>query len=127
MSFLSAIGHDFKAVFNWLASPKGQTLIATGGAMAVAIEPQLAGIVSLSEAWIQKIITTETLAAAAGAQQGSGTQKAAAVINALQPEISKYFPAATTEQIVKANDAIVAFLNAFDVPPAPVGSAPKQA
>lgn len=118
MSFLATVAKDAKAVFNWLASPRGQAVIATGGAVAVAVDPALAGIVGLVESWITKVITTETIAAAAGVQNGTGTQKAAAVIAALQPEIAKYFPNATAVQIQNANAAVVAFLNAFDVPTA---------
>jgi hypothetical protein len=119
MSFLSSVGHGFKAVFDWLASPKGQAVLVTGGAVISTIDPALAGIVGLAESWIQKVITTETIAAAAGAQQGSGTQKAAAVISAMQPEIAKYFPTATATQIEQANASIVAFLNAFSVEETP--------
>jgi hypothetical protein len=116
MSFLSSVGKGFKAVFDWLASPKGQAVLVTGGDVVATIDPALAGIVGLAESWIQKVITTETIAAAAGSQQGSGAQKAAAVISAIQPEVSKYFPTATADQIEKANAAIVAFLNAFETP-----------
>lgn len=119
MSFLSSFGHGFKAVFDWLASPKGRAVLATGGAVLSTIDPALAGIVGLAESWIQKAVTTEALAVVAGVQQGTGAQKAAAVINAMQPEISNYFPHATAEQITKANDAIVAFLNAFSVEETP--------
>lgn len=118
MSFLSTIGKDFKAVFSWLGSPKGQAVIQTGGAVAEALGAPVA-IVNLAESWIEKVITTETIAAAAGAQTGSGTQKAAAVMTAMQPQIAQYFPTATATQIASANTAIVAFLNAFDSPATP--------
>jgi len=116
MSFLSSIGKDVKAVFNWLASPKGQTIIAEGENVIKVIDPALAGIVNLADSWLQKVITTETLAAAAGSQTGSGVQKAAAVLTAMQPEIAVYFPGATATQMQNANKAIVDFLNAFDRP-----------
>jgi hypothetical protein len=123
MSFLSTIGKDVKSVFAWLGSPKGQAVIATGEAVATTIDPSLTGIFTLANSWIQKVIETESLAAAAGEQTGSGTQKAAAVMSAMGPEISKYFPAATATEIANANTAIVAFLNAFDSPPASTGNA----
>jgi predicted aspartyl protease len=116
MSFLSTIGKDFKAVFGWLTSAKGQAVIQTGEAVAVAIDPGLQGILTLANSWIEKVITTETIAAAASEQNGTGVQKAAAVIAAMQPEISKYFPQATAAEIGVANAAIVAFLNAFNTP-----------
>lgn len=114
MSFLSTIGKDIKAVFKWLASPQGTAVISTGAAVVTAIDPGLAGIVNLATSWIQKVITTESLAVAAGSQTGSGVDKAAAVINAMQSQIAVYFPAATAAQITNANNAIVAFLNAFE-------------
>lgn len=118
MSFLSTIGKDIKSVFNWLASPKGQNVVHAAEGAVVAIDPALAGIVGIVDSWIEKIITTETIAAAAGQQDGSGTQKAAAVLNAMQPEINKYFPGATAEQIQNANAGLVTFLNALGTPAA---------
>lgn len=118
MSFLSTIGKDFKAVFSWLGSPKGQAVIQTAGTVAVDLGAP-AAIVNLAESWIEKVITTETIAAAAGEQTGSGVQKAAAVMTAMQPQIIQYFPAATAAQMATANTAIVAFLNAFETPAKP--------
>lgn len=116
MSFLSTIGKDIKGVFSWLGSSKGQTVIQTAGAVVVAIDPALAGIVSLTESWITKVISTEALAVAAGQQSGSSATKAAAVLNAMQPEITKYFPNSTAAQLQDANTALVAFLNALGTP-----------
>jgi hypothetical protein len=117
MSFLSAIGKDIKAVFGWLGSSKGEKVIETAGGIAVAFGAP-AMLVNLAENWIHKVIATEALAVAAGQQDGSGTQKAAAVLNAMEPVVAAYFPSATQDQMKKANDAIVAFLNAFEAPPA---------
>jgi len=116
MSFLSTIGKDIKAVFNWLGSSQGKTVITTGEAVVEAIDPSLTGIITLAQSWITKVISTESLAVAAGVQTGSGTQKAAAVLTAMQPEIAQYFPAATAAEIANANTAIVAFLNSFSTP-----------
>ena len=113
MSFLSTIGKDFKAIFGWLGSPKGLAVIATVGTVVDVIDPALIGITSLAESWLTKVISTEALAVAAGQQSGTGVQKAAAVLTAMQPEIDKYFPGATGVEIQNANAAIVAFLNAF--------------
>jgi len=119
MSFLSAIAKVPKAIFGFLASSKGQALIQTGEGVAVAIDPALAGIITLANSWIGRALTVEALATAAGQQQGTGTQKAAAVMNAITPQVLQYFPNARQDQIAKANDAIVAFLNAFDAPATP--------
>lgn len=120
MSFLSTIGKDIKSVFSWLGSTKGQTVVAEAGAVIVGIEPGLAGIVTIAEQWITKAISTEALAVAAAQQDGSGTQKAAAVMSAMEPIVAQYFPSATQAQMATANTAMVAFLNAF-------GDAPKTA
>jgi hypothetical protein len=118
MSFLSTLGKDIKAVFAWIGSPAGQTVIATGEGLVTAIDPGAQGIVTLANAWMQEIIKTEALAAAAGVQNGSGTQKAAAVIASISPEVLAFaqvnkLPAPTAAQIQTASNALVAFLNAF--------------
>lgn len=114
MNFLSRIGKDFKSVFNWLGSAKGQAVITAGEGVVTAVDPSLAGIFNLANSWITKVVTTETLAVAAGQQAGSSAQKAAAVITAMAPQITQYFPTATSVEINNANTAIVAFLNAFN-------------
>lgn len=113
MSWLSAFGKDIKKVFSFIASPKVQTVIKAGEGVVEDLIPSATAIINLANSWMTKVITTESIAAAAGSQTGSGTQKAAAVLAAMQPEIAQYFPAATTVEIQNANTAIVAFLNAF--------------
>lgn len=96
MSFLSTLGKDFKAVFAYLGSSKGQATIATveGAAVAVttAINPvagaALAGIESLVNSALKQVVNAETLAAAAEQQTGTGAQKAAAAASALAPEVA---------------------------------------
>lgn len=118
MSFLSAIAKPFTSIFSFLESPKGKALISTGEAVLTTIDPALAPVIALANSWFDKVVTTEQIAAAAGAQAGTGVQKAAAVISAMQPEIAKYFPTASAVEIGNANAAIVAFLNAFTSSPA---------
>lgn len=113
MSFLSTIGKDVKAVFNWLGSPTGKDVVADAGTVAVAIDPALAGIVGLAESWITKAITLQALGTAAGETAGSDEQKAAAVMTAMGPQVIALFPTATQAQLSNANNAIVAFLDAF--------------
>lgn len=126
MSFLSTIAKDFKSVFSWIGSAKGQAIIAAGESIVTTIDPALGGIFNLANSWISKVITTESLAAAAAQQTGTGVQKAAAVMAAMGPQISQYFPNATAVEIQNANNAIVAFLQAFgttpNVPPVTLGS-----
>lgn len=124
MSFLSTVGKDFKSVFSWLGSSKGQAVVAAGEGLAEGVAtvagvgaPVQAGI-TLINSWLNKIITTETLAAAAEQQTGSGTQKAAAVLTAIGPELNQYFPGTTAAQASIINTALVTVLNTLGTPAA---------
>lgn len=119
MNFLKAIAKPFTSIFHFLASPRGKALVATGEAVVESIDPALTPIITIANSWMDKVLATEQLAVTAGTQPGSGTDKAALVMAAMAPEIAKYFPAATAAEISNANDAIVAFLQAFSVPNAP--------
>lgn len=99
MSFKSAlswVGHEAGAVFSWLASDKGQTTVATiEGAVTAgvtAVDPAagaaLAGIVSLVNVGLKQVVSAEVLSVAAAQQDGTGAQKAAAVVAALSSEVS---------------------------------------
>jgi len=117
-SVLSAIGSDVKKVFDWISSPQGQQLIATGEGVAVAVYPPAAGLVAIGNAILTEAIKVEALAAGAGAQSGSGAQKLAAVTSAVTPEILAYasqqgLNQPTAAEIQTAVSAVVAFLNAF--------------
>ena len=123
MKFLSSIAKPFVSIFKFLESPRGQAIISAGEGVAISIDPALAPLINLANSWMNKVVATEQIAAAAGAQSGTGTQKAAAVLTAMGPEIAKYFPNATSAEIGNANTAIVAFLNAFSVgEPAPAAA-----
>ena len=118
-TFLQHLGADIKDVFAWLGSSKGQGVIATGEALVEAAVPQAAGLINIANAWMTEIIKDETLAAQAGAQNGTGTQKAAMVLNTVTPQVVAFFErrklaAPTATQLQAANTALVAFLNAFD-------------
>jgi hypothetical protein len=130
MSFLSALGKDFKSVFTWLGSAKGQAVISTGEAAVEAVVPAATGIITIANNWLTEIIKTETIAAAAGQQTGSGVQKSAAVISAVTPEVLAFatankLPAPDATTMQNATNALVAFLNAFGAPStAPSAPAP---
>lgn len=132
-SFLSAVGHDFAKVFAWLGSTQGQATIAgvetTATAVATAINPAdglaVAGIEALINAALKQIISVETVATAAGQQSGTGTQKAAAVISAITPQIGPLLeslgvsnPTAAQIQAVaeSVNAGLVGVLNAIPSP-----------
>ena len=122
MNFLKAIAKPFVSIFHFLASPKGQALISTGEAIVTVIDPALAPMISLVNSWMDKVLTTEQLAVTAGQATGTGTQKAALVMQAMAPKIAKYFPAANAAEIMNANNAIVAFLQAFSTPATPAAT-----
>lgn len=129
MSFLSTIGKDFKAVFSWLGSAKGQAVVTSveglGEAEATALGEGAvvqAGI-DLINSWLNKIITTETVAAAAAQQTGSGAQKSAAVLAAIGPELNQYFPGTTAAQAQTINTALVTVLNTLGSVAAPAAAA----
>jgi hypothetical protein len=119
MTVLNFLG-DIKKVFTWLGSPTGQKTIATGEAVVEAVYPPATGLINIANGWLAEIIKTEAIATAAGAATGSGKQKAAMVISAESPQIMAYaqqhgLAIPTADQISKANDALVEFLNAFTV------------
>ena len=121
MSFLSTVGADIKKVFAWIGSPKGQTVVATAEGVVAAIDPALDGVITLANTWIKEAVTVESLSAAAGAQTGSGPQKAAAVISSITPQVLSFcaannLPIPGATQIAAANTALVAFLNALGAP-----------
>lgn len=120
MKFLNFLG-DIKKVFQWLGSAQGQKVIATGEAVAESIYPPATAVINLANTWLTEIIKTEAIGVAAGAGTGSGAQKAAMVITAESPVVLAFaqqygLSAPTAAQIAAANDALVAFLNAFAVP-----------
>lgn len=99
-TFLSKLGQDLKIgikdVFGWLGSSQGKTAIAGAEAAAVAIAaplgagPLVAGIEGLINAGINSATTIEGLAAAAGAQAGTGALKAAAVTTILGSNVGSF-------------------------------------
>jgi hypothetical protein len=121
-SVLDKIGTDVKDVFNFLGSPKGQALVSAGEGLVETVLPGTAGAINLGNAWLQEIIKTQAIATAASAGTGSSTQKAAMTITAITPQALAFaqangLPAPTATVIANANNALVAFLNAFTLAP----------
>lgn len=116
-SVLQTIGGDAKKVFAFLGSPKGQAIAQVGEGVAEAVDPALTGVFDLLNNWAVEIFKTESIAAAAGQQNGSGTQKAAAVASAIESQFVAYLQtqgivsAPTAAEIKTANDYLVGFLN----------------
>jgi hypothetical protein len=124
MSFLSAIVKIPGAIFHWLASDKGQAVVGAVETVAIGFGAP-AVVIGLINSWLNKILTIEQIAEGAGAQSGTGAQKAAAVIAAITPELLKDFPGLPAENITNINNALVIVLNNLTVPatPAPVAGA----
>jgi hypothetical protein len=130
MSFLSTIGKDFKAVFAFLGSQKGQTIVsaAEGVGEAIATAAGLGAPVqaafTLLNKWGTEIVKTEALAAAAGQQEGSGPLKAAAVLSQIGPELawaqSQGLGATSAANIALINDSLVTILKALGATAPPV-------
>lgn len=129
-SFLSAVGKDVKAVFVWLGSPQGQATVAGVETVATTattlINPAagaaLTGFEALFNAGLKEVISIETVAAAAGAQTGTGAQKSAAVVAAITPSVQAFLTsigitnatAAEIQQYATAlSNGIVGILNAL--------------
>jgi hypothetical protein len=119
-SILDAIGHVFLNIFK-VALP-----------VATAAEPFLAvafpGVSVLYNMTVSLVTAAESAAAAAGAQSGTGPQKLALVLAALQPYATQEaaglgIAPPTVAQTTAYINAVVAGLNAFaaltTVPPAP--------
>ena len=118
-SVLSVIGGDAKKVFAFLSSSKGQAVISTGEAVVEAVDPALTGLIGLFNTYLTEALKVETISAAAGAQTGSGLQKAAAVVAAVTPQVLAYaqtagLAAPTATEIQNQANAVVAFANSIN-------------
>jgi len=111
-SVLSAIGHFLEKVF----TPGN---IAAAASVVDIILPQFS---ALTNATAQAIITAESAAIAAGKQGGSGEQKSALVIAAIEKQYEAFAVAngipIIPDNVKKYVDAVVAALNSFPAPPA---------
>lgn len=117
-SVLETVGADVKNVFAWLGSPKAQQIITTGETVVEDVYPAATGLINLANTALTNIITVEGLASGAAQQNGSGTQKLAAAVEASTPAALAYaksigVPAPTAAQIQTAVNGLVAFANAF--------------
>ena len=126
-SILGTIGTDVKKVFAWVGTPQAQKIIVTaevvGEAAANAIDPGLAVLDPLIQAWTQEVFKAQAMAVAAGASTGSGVQKAAIVASTMTPQVLAFaqtagLPAPTAAEIGQANTYFVQFLNALGGTPA---------
>ena len=118
MSWLGTLGNDVKKVFGWLGSPKGQAIVGVVEGVVEAVDPAFDGVVSITNTWLQEIYKAQALATAAAAGATGGAQKAAMVLNTLTPQVIAFaeankLPVPTGNDLLIANNALVAFLNAL--------------
>ena len=123
-SILSDIGKTLKKVFT------------VGVDVAQAAEPFVdivyPGIGPLFNSVVAEAVKAESLAIAAGQQNGTGPQKLASVVSSVEGEFNAFtkannLPTMTTPQIQAAITAIVGFLNAIPAgSQAPASSVPEQ-
>lgn len=127
MSFISAlkhIGSDAAKVLGWLGSSKGQATIVAGESIAEFAFPAATGLINLANIGLTEIIKVETLGTAAStAATGNSTQKAAAAVVALAPEVLAYaeangFSKPTGDQVQQMVNLLVAFGNVLTKPAA---------
>lgn len=109
-SVLSAIGHVMAKIFN----------PGTITAAATVADILLPGFIPLINATATAIINAENAAIAAGKQDGTGPQKAALVIAAIEKNYAD-FAAANNIPVIPENvqtyvNAVVAALNSFPAP-----------
>src|SRR5579859_19929 len=121
MSFLSGLkvfGTGIEKAFAWFGSPKGQAIVATGETILEGFVPASIPIINLFNSYAAKAYNAEALFEAAGKSTGSGPDKAALVLAAIVPDVLQYAQEAgvsprTAAQIVAANNAVIAFINAM--------------
>jgi len=128
-SWLAVIGRGFKGVFAFLGSPVGKAAVGfveRGIELAV---PEATGLINIANTYLTEVIKTETLAAAAGAQEGSNVQKAAIAIFGVTPQALAFavehgLEPPTAADIQRGVDLMVEFANLFKPKalPAPAGS-----
>jgi hypothetical protein len=119
-SFLAKIGRGFKDVFTFLASPKGQAAVSIVEDGIETAVPQSTALINIANTYMTEAIKTETLAAAAGSQEGTNTQKAIVAVGAVTPQALAFAQAQgletpTAEEIQKGMDLMVEFANLWKV------------
>lgn len=116
MSFLSTVVADAKKGFAWLASAKGQAIIGVAEAGVDIAFPAAAPAMALVNTWMAEIIKVEGLATVAGAQSGTGAQKASLALSTMTPQVLNWAAAngyaiPASANISAINTAIVNVLN----------------
>jgi hypothetical protein len=140
-SFLSGVVHDAGKVFSFLGSTQGQsTITAVEGAatgVAATVNPNtgndLQNVSALVNQGLREVVSVESIAAQAGKQSGTGTEKAAAVTAALTPNITALLKSLgvaqpTADQVQKVGQAVstglVGILNELPHSTAPTTGTP---
>ncbi len=120
MSVKSILGDIVKTpltVLKWLASPTGQAVEGIVETDVEAIFPLATGVINIFNKYATEAIKVEALGASAGPGTVS-TQKAAAVVNSVGPEVIAFAQAnglatPTAAELLTLNNLAVEFLNVF--------------
>lgn len=106
-------------VLKFLASPKGQLLETIGETALETALPQITGIINIFNKYATEAVKVETLSVASAAAPGTtSTQKAAAVVNDVGPEVLAFaqangLAAPTAAELLQLNNLAVEFLQVF--------------
>ena len=124
-NWLQKLGHAIKVGAEYLASPKGQAVIAAGEGIAEVAFPPSAPVIALVNVWLERAGQVEAKAEAAADLGATATneQKAAAAIASVTPDVTailqqNHLTPLTPEQLKIINDAVVAIARQL-VPLAP--------
>jgi hypothetical protein len=119
MNLLDKIADVPGDVLKWLATPGGQALVGIGETALEVAVPQATGVVNIFNRYLAEEIKVQALAMAAGAAPGTASaQKAAAVVNAVGPEVLMFaekngLEPLTADELLKLNNLAVEFLQVF--------------
>lgn len=113
VSFLKAVGHDFKKGLDFLLP-----YAATSGEVAVSLFAPTLG--PLFNQTVSAVVTAEQAMTAVGKQDGTGAQKAASVVGIMGPLIKQALSDAgkdsTDASVQNYINAVVTILNAAPAP-----------
>src|SRR6185437_606398 len=125
VSIIKKAGLDIVKGFEWLGSPKGQTVVKAAETAVDIAFPVAAPVVAIVDAWIQKAEVVEGKAQAASSLGANvtSTQKATAAIAAATPDVeailSQYkLLKLSPDSLAKINDAVLAIANELQPDPA---------
>jgi hypothetical protein len=115
---LEKIGEAPLEVLKFLATSKGQAVVAIGEELVETAAPMSTGIIDLLNKYGTEIIKAQALGATAAAGATTDTLKAAAVVNEVTPDVVSFaeqngLATPTADEILKMNNLVVEFMSIF--------------